>query len=224
MNAASYVIWYVGFVLELMVVVHAFRRGTARRLWPLCLYMASECVASISRYSILSRYGITSPEYMYCYYYSDAILTIFLFLVLLTLFGYVFQVRTWRGIPLKAAAISYAGVAFFSYAVVHQTQARFMTHFVVEFSQNLYFVAMLAVFAILAGVITKKMPPTAEVNLVWLLAIYFCVFWGIYVSGYLQPHYSLILQFAPPLGSLGLALGSLLIVMSDDAHLRFRRN
>ncbi len=68
----------------------AIRKKALRPYLFLNMYMAASLFVSISRYNILQNYGLTSPQYTYFYYYSDALLTICLYFALTSLFSRVF--------------------------------------------------------------------------------------------------------------------------------------
>jgi len=79
----EFFVWCTCFALEVAVVVCAIRAKVFRRFLPLNLYMAASAVSDVLRFRILAHYGFTSSEYVYFYYYSDALLTIALYLALL---------------------------------------------------------------------------------------------------------------------------------------------
>jgi len=51
------------------------------------------------------------------------------------------------------AVLLLCGTALFSYAVVYQSQAKLVTHFVVELSQNLYFVGLVLTYVLWGAVL-----------------------------------------------------------------------
>jgi len=61
-----------------------------RRYLFLNVNTGASLVISIARYNILSHYGFTSKEYLYFYFYSDALLTITLYFALVSLYSLVF--------------------------------------------------------------------------------------------------------------------------------------
>ena len=88
-GSLGYAIWLLATLLEVAVVVCAVRRHCFGRYLCLNLYMVSSLLVSIARYEVLSHFGLRSSQYLYCYYYSDAVLTIFLYLTLITLYLHV---------------------------------------------------------------------------------------------------------------------------------------
>jgi len=98
--------------------------------------MLSSLVVSVARYWTLLHYGLKSSEYKYCYFYSDAVLTILLYLALITLYLRVFDEMNVEKYVRLAAVVLLAGTALFSYAVVQQSSNRMLTGFFFELSQK----------------------------------------------------------------------------------------
>src|SRR5215510_14764132 len=142
----QYVVWLVGALLEAAVVVCAIKRNAFRRYIFLNVYMASEVIASAIRFEILQHYGFTSLTYAYFYYYSDALLTILLFLVLSSLFSEVFRELNAERYVQMGSVVLFAVTALFSFAVVEQASDKLLSRFVLEISQNLYFVGLVLTY------------------------------------------------------------------------------
>ena len=115
-GSLGYAIWFLATLLEVTVVVCAFRRHCFGRYLCLNLYMLFSLLVTIARYEALHHYGLKSTQYLYCYYYSDAVLTIFLYLALITLYLHVFDEMKVEKYVRLAAVILLAGTALFSYA------------------------------------------------------------------------------------------------------------
>ena len=195
----GYIIWIVGSLLEAGVVVCAIKKKALRPYLFLNMYMAAELFASVLRYNILHQYGLSSTQYMYFYYYSDALLTIFLYLALTSLFSRVFSEMNAEKHVRFGAVFLLCGTAGFSYAVVYQSQAKLLTHFVVELSQNLYFVGLVLTYVLWAAVLKLRETRTRLIQLVLSLGVYFSLFAANYALGNLYPSAGSVLQFLPPL-------------------------
>lgn len=184
----GYAIWILGALLEVAVVVSALARHTFRRYLCLNLYMLFSFVLSIGRYLVFDRYGVRSDEYRYFYYYSDAVLTIFLYLALITLYLQVFDEMKAEKFVRLAAVILLAGTALFSYGVVHQSPHRMPTRFAFELSQNLYFVGLVLTY-VLWGAILKLHETRAQlIQLVLSLGVYFSAFAATFAFRNMVPH------------------------------------
>ena len=201
-GSLGYVIWSLGVLLELSVVVCAIARHTFRRYLCLNLYMLFSMVVSVGRYQVLSHYGLTSSEYKYCYYYSDAVLTIFLYLALITLYLQVFDEMKMEKFVRLAATILLAGTAVFSYAVVEQSQQRMVTNFVFELSQNLYFVGLVLTYVLWGAILKLRETRTQLIQLVLSLGIYFSAFAATFALRNMLPGTHLGAHIVPVLGCL----------------------
>lgn len=160
---------------------------------------------NIGRFFIFQRYGFASTEYKYFYYYSDALWTIFLYMSVLALYQLVFK-EMGVSKQIRAASIALLGAtAVFSYLVVRQHQTQLTNHFVVELSQNLYFVGVVLTYLLWAAVIKLHETRTRLVQLVLALGIYFSASAGAYALRNMYPGLP-ITKFIPPLAGTFLPL------------------
>ena len=183
----QYVVWLVGALLEAGVLVCAIKRKAFRRYIFLNVYMASEVVASAIRFEILQHYGFTSLTYAYFYYYSDALLTILLFLVLSSLYSEVFRELNAERYVQMGSVVLFAGTALFSFAVVEQSSAKILSHFVYEISQNLYFVGLVLTYILWAAILKLRETRTRLIQLVLSLGVYFSLYAANYALRNLYP-------------------------------------
>jgi hypothetical protein len=181
------ILWLLCTLLEAAVVVCALKRGTFRRYLILNMYMIASILVSVGRYRILSHYGYTSSEYLYFYYYSDALLTIFLYFALTSLYAHVFSDMSANGLVQFGAIALLAGTALFSYGVVAQSDHKLITHFVLELSQNLYFVGLVLTYVLWAAIMKLRESRIQLVQLVLSLGIYFSLFAATYALTNLYP-------------------------------------
>lgn len=149
--------------------------------------MAASVLISIGRYRILAHYGYSSSEYLYFYYYSDALLTIFLYFALTSLYAHVFSDLSANRLVRLGAVLLLAGTALFSYGVVQQSNAKLLTHFVLELSQNLYFVGLVLTYVLWAAIMKLRESRTQLVQLVLSLGVYFSLFAATYALTNLYP-------------------------------------
>ncbi len=172
----EYVVWLMCTLLESAVVVCAYKKDALRRYILLNVYMAASVVFSIARYNIVHHYGFTSKEYLYFYYYSDSLLTIVLYFALMSLYSHIFSdLKAERYIRI-GTLILFSGTALFSYAVVQQSSSKLVTHFVVELSQNLYFVGLVLTYILWAAVMKMRETRTRLIQLVLSMGVYFSLF------------------------------------------------
>ncbi|MGC1618643.1 MAG: hypothetical protein WA765_09145 [Candidatus Acidiferrum sp.] len=170
----------------------ALKKRAFRRYLLLNLYMAFAVVSELARYRIVAEYGFSSMQYRYVYYYSDALLTIFLYLALCTLYSHVFSEMHAERYVKMGTLLLLAGTALFSYAVVQQSTAKLVTHFVVELQQNLYFVGLVLTYVLWGAILKLRETRTRLIQLVLSLGVYFSLFAANYAIRNLYPPLSSI--------------------------------
>jgi hypothetical protein len=211
----EYSIWIVGTLLEAGVVVCALVRHSFRRYLTLNLYMAASFVASVGRYVVLTRHGLTSDEYIYFYYYSDAILTICLYFALMGLYSIVFEELGAERYVRIFSMLLLAGTALFSYGVVRQSETRLLTQYVIEMSQNLYFVGLVLTYLLWGAVLKLRETRARVIQFVLSLGVYFSLYAANYALYNMWPNLAYIWTYLPAI------IGTLLPVAWNYAFLRF---
>jgi len=190
LGPSEYIFWLLGTLCEAGVVVCALKKGAFRRYLFLNLYMAASVVVSICRYEVMTHSGFTSQAYLYFYYYSDAVLTILLYFSLTSLYAHVFGELQASRLVRLGAILLLGGTAIFSYAVVQESSAKMITHFVVELSQNLYFVGLVLTYLLWAAITKMRETRAQLVQLVLSLGLYFSLFAANYALRNLYPSLS----------------------------------
>jgi hypothetical protein len=201
-GSIGYVIWFLGAGLEVSVVVCALAKGTFRRYLCLNLYMLFSFLLSVGRFYMLNEFGLRSIEYKYFYYYSDAVLTIFLYLALITLYLNVFDDMKVEKFVRLAAVLLLAGTALFSYEVVQQSQHKMLTGFVYELSQNLYFVGLVLTYVLWGAILKLRESRTQLIQLVLSLGVYFSAFAATFALENMFPNLQFFTYIVPVFGCL----------------------
>jgi len=214
------IIWYVGTLLELGFVVCSVRRKSFLRYFFLNLYFLVAITSSLIRHFSLAKFGLNSDQYMYAYFYTDALLTLGLYVALISLYSHVFgELRFSRYLRLTAVLLL-AGTALFSYAVVAQSSDRLTTNFAFELSQNLYFVGLVLTYVLWGAILKLRETRTRLVQFVLSLGLYFSGYAASYALGNLASKYSVVYFIAPALGCfLPLSWMITLWRHDDDDHL-----
>ena len=189
LGPTQFVIWFLGISLEATVVVCAVLRGSFRRYIFLNLYMAATLLVEIGRFQILKHFGYSAPEFTYFYFYSDALLTILLYFALISLYTVVFDEMKAEKYVRFGAVLLLAGTSLFTYAVVHQSSAKILTHFVFELCQNLYFVGLVLTFVLWGAVLKLRETRTRVIQFVLSLGVYFSAFAVTYALRNLFPNF-----------------------------------
>jgi hypothetical protein len=194
----EYIVWFSGALLEAIVVVCSLCRGAFRRYLALNLYMAASCTVSVARFHILNHYGFNSSQYFYFYYYSDALLTIGLFFTLISLYSRVLEeMKAERWVRLGSIFLL-TGTAWFSYQIVQQSTHRLLTHFVVELSQNLYFVGLVLTYLLWGAIMKLRETRARLIQIVLALGVYFSGFAANFALRNIWPGSHIIWGYLPP--------------------------
>ena len=195
-------IWYLGTALELAFVVCSIARNSFYRYLFLNLYFLLAVGSSVGRHLILGWFGLNSAQYRYTYFYTDALLTLALYLALISLYLHVFgELQFGKHVRLLAVLLL-LGTAVFSYAVVAQSTGRLSTRFAYELSQNLYFVGLVLTYLLWGAVIKLRETRTRLVKFIIDLGVYFSAYAAGYALLNLESKYSVVLIIGPALGCL----------------------
>src|SRR4029077_20379120 len=159
-------IWYIGTALELAFVVCSIARKSFFTYFFLNLYMLLTVLADVARWLVLRKFGFDSEQYMGCYYYTDALLTVLLYVSLISLYSRVFGELRFAKHMRLAAVVLLLGTAGFSYAVVAQSDNRLVTSFAYELSQNLYFVGIILTYLLWGAILKLRETRTRLVQMV----------------------------------------------------------
>lgn len=214
------IIWFLGTAFELAFVVCSLVRKSFLRYFALNFYLLLSTAVSIARYVFLSSYGFNSDQYMYFYYYSDALLTLALYVALISLYSHVLgELRAGEYVKWGAVFLL-LGTAGFSYAVVAQSTERLSTSFAYELSQNLYFVGLVLTYILWGAVLKLRETRTRLVQIILALGLYFSGYAASYALMNFSGKYSLIQYFSAALGCfLPLSWSLTMLRHSEEARL-----
>src|SRR3974377_1875918 len=195
-------IWYVGIVLEIAFVVCSIARRSFFRYIFLNAYFLLGLGARAGRYYFLLTYGQSSNEYRYAYFYTDALLTVALYVALISLYSRVFGELRLSNFVRFTAVFLLLGTALFSYAVVAQSEKRLSTTFAYELSQNLYFVGLVLTYILWGAVLKLRETRTRVVQFILALGLYFSGYAASYALVNLASKYSIVSIIGPAFGCL----------------------
>jgi len=187
LGLVDYALWIVDVLLYAGALVCAIRSRCLFRYFTLNLYLSAAMVLGAGRYLVFTRFGFASPQYYYFYYFSDALLTIFLYFVLMGLYSHVFHEMGVQRYLRVGAMLLLAATSWFSYQVVMSSSHRMLTRFVVELSQNLYFVGVVLTYLLWGAVMKLRETRTRLIQLVLALGVYFSAFAASYALRNLYP-------------------------------------
>jgi hypothetical protein len=222
----DYLLWCFGFFLEASVVVCALYRKDFLKYLSLCIYMVCAASVNLGQFICLEKYGFGSTQYLYCYYYTESILTIAMFCVVIQLYQYVFVEMSASRYIRSAGALLLLVTAIVSYAVVRENQNHLTSRFVVELGQNLHFSGVVLTYLLWGAVLKLRETRTRLIQLVLALGVYFSATAGVYalrnLFPVLQPS---LLRWVPPMVGvwLPLAWAYTLYYVPEDARLATAR-
>ena len=197
------VIWLVGTALELAFVVCSVARNSFFKYFFLNLYILAVLVSSIGRYFFLQTFGLDSDQYRYVYFYTDALLTLALYVALISLYTRVFGALGIGRYVRLTAVLLLLGTSLFSYAVVAQSEQRLATtDFACELSQNLYFVGLVLTYILWGAVLKLRESRARVVQFVLALGVYFSAYAASYALVNLASKYSVVQILAPVISCL----------------------
>jgi hypothetical protein len=195
-------IWYFGVLLEVAFVVCSIWRGSFFRYFFLNLYFLFALGSGVVRYFFLTKFGVSSGEYYFAYFYTDVLLTLALYVALTSLYTRIFSELQFGKYVRLTAVLLLLGTALFSYAVVAQSEQRLSTAFAYELSQNLYFVGLVLTYILWGSVIKLRETRTRLVQFILALGIYFSAYAASYALVNLASKYSVVHIMGPIVGCL----------------------
>src|SRR6201987_2036828 len=226
LGRVDYLVWSVGFLLEIYVLVCSFSRRDFVRYLSLNAYMGSAALVALGEDFTIQHYGFQSMNYRYYYYYSESLLTILLFGVIIQLYQQVFAEMEASRYIRRAAAFLLAATGCFSYLVIHANKDHLTSRFVVELGQNLYFVGVLLTYLLWGAILKLRETRTRLIQLVLALGVYFsataCTYALRNLFPVLQPA---VLRWVPPIMGvwLPIAWAYTFAKVSEDSRLATAR-
>jgi hypothetical protein len=187
LSPVDYALLFAGFAVHAFALVCLVKKRAFSKHFTLILYLCFSIAVGIGRCSILKTAGYDSNAYLYFYFYSDALTTICLYFVLMTLYAHVFSEMGVGKYVRGGAMLLLAGTAGISYHMVAMSSVRLVTHFVVELGQNLYFVGVLLTYLLWGAMVKMRENRTHLVQIVLSMGVYLSLFAGSYALGNLYP-------------------------------------
>ncbi|MBI1749053.1 MAG: hypothetical protein HY234_11840 [Acidobacteria bacterium] len=202
LSALDYALWAGSGLLCCYIVILAVVRGHFLRYFSLNLYVLGLIADTVGGFLIVRWYGFASLEYRFFYYFADVLLTILLYLVILGFFLHVFsEMQVARHLRV-AAGVLLGLTAGVSYWIVHDQTAYLTTRFVIELSQNLYFLGVLLTWLLWGAVLKLHAARTRIVHLVLSIGCYFSAYALTYALRNLLPGHAIWRMIPPILGFL----------------------
>lgn len=170
----DYVFVLLSLLAEAYVVVRLLSSKARFSYLALIVNMFAAVVITVAQDVVLFKFGVGSPLYAYVYYYTDTVLTITLFFVIMSFYYQVFQQMGVGKYVRWGTVFLLSATALVSYLIVRRMPVHHLTTpFVVEMSQNLYFVGVVLTYLLWGAVITLRETRTRLIQLILALGIFF---------------------------------------------------
>jgi hypothetical protein len=187
LGPVDYFLLFVDLFVQVGALVFLIKQKAFSKYFTLVLYLFASSAVGVIRYSIIAAAGFTSGLYLYFYFFSDALLTICLFFVLMTFYSHVFSEIGASRMVQVGAMLLLAGTAIISYYMVSTIGYRLATKFVMELSQNLYFVGVVLTYLLWGAMMKLRENRTRLMQLVLSMGVYFSAFAGSFALGNMYP-------------------------------------
>jgi hypothetical protein len=187
LGPVDYFLLFTELILELVAVVLLIKHKALFQYFTLVFSLSASIAVGLGRYSVLQTAGFTSNAYLYFYYFSDALLILSLYFVLMTLYAQVFSEMNAGKFVRGGAMLLLLGTIVISYHAVASSSDRLITNFVNELSQNLYFVGVVLTYLLWGAMMKLRETRTRLMQLVLSMGVYFSAFAGSYALGNLYP-------------------------------------
>jgi hypothetical protein len=204
LGPVDYCVWFLSFGLEIFVVVCSLARRDFLRYLALNLAMLGAAMANMGDYYFMLHYGLHSLVYRYFYYYSECVLIVLLYFSLFDLFQHVFAELGATKYIRATALLLLLGTAGVSFLMVRQIQAHLIGRFVIELSQNLYFVGLVLSYVLWGAMMKLRETRTRLIQLALSLGVFFSAYSATYALRNLFPGLEIAQRILPPLLSLWL--------------------
>jgi hypothetical protein len=188
MGPVDYLLLLADLLVEICCVVCLLKKRAFSQHFTIVLYLCASIAIGIGRYGVIAAMGFSTDAYKYFYYYSDALLTICLYFILMNLYAHVFSEMGISKFVRGGAMLLLAGTAGISYYMVATSTDKLVTHFVYELSQNLYFVGVLLTYLLWGAMMKLRENRTRLMQLVLAMGVYFSAFAGSYALGNVYPN------------------------------------
>lgn len=202
----DYALWLIGFAAEAFILVRGLARRDFFRYFTLHIYILALILKTVGEYFVFLSYGFDSKAYTYFYYYSDCTLTVFFYLVVMGLYDHVFSDMHASKYVRGGAWMLLGATAAFSYVAVFRHVDHLTSRFVVELSQNLYFVGVVLTWLLWASVLQLKESRLRIIQLVLSMGVFVSAQAATYALRLLFPQQVAVWHKISPLMGLFLVL------------------
>jgi len=221
-SLADLTLWLLTTLVEAFVVYLFLIQRLFRRFLLLNFYLLLSITVGIGRYFILSYFGLRSATYYHFYFYTDALLMVFLFVSICELAVRLGGCK----MPGKNIALWSAGAlmatASLSFCAALPSGSRTAAVLLFELSQNVLFACCLAIGLLWAWRMRNDPEDRLAARFISVLTVYFLLFLLAYGTRRLVPQNSGLNSLYPMIGAW-LPLGCAFALVSPEPSPRTKR-
>jgi hypothetical protein len=204
--AIGYGLWFLGVFAEAAALLSIFRARAASRYFTFVLYLSACVLVSAGRYFFYWGYGYRSIEYAYFYFLSDGLLSVLLYSCLMGLYSLVFEEMGVSRYLRVGALLLLGATALVTYGVVSSAgrNGSLLGPFVVELSQNLYFVGLVLTYMLWVALMKLRETRMRLIQLISALGLYFSAFAANYALHNFAPGHTRVWSYLPQIMAIAL--------------------
>ena len=177
LSSVDLALWLLTTLVDGFVVYLFVLQGLFRRFFFLSLYFFVSVAISIARCVILFHFGFLTAEYAYGYFFTDALLSVSLFLSVSELSFRISKIRMLRWkIVMWAGSILLTMACFGVESLTNNGVRRFL----VNSSQSVFFMCGFAVVLLWVWKLLKNPVDGIAARFVNVLGVYFLLFFLVY--------------------------------------------
>jgi hypothetical protein len=221
----DYALWLISFLAEIGVVVRAVLYRHFFRYFSLNLYLLALALSTLCRFWTFRTYGFSSLEYRYCYFYTDSLVTIVMYIAIIGLYLQVFKEMQASKYIRGLAVVILASAAGYSLLVVQRDAGNLTnSRFVFELGQNLYFIGFVMTYILWGALLKLRVTRLRLVLLVSAFGIFFALHAATYGLRNLVPASTLWTILPPLVGTwLPLSLAYTFVKVPEEARIATAR-
>ena len=212
-------LWLLTTLVEAFVVYLFLTQGLFRKFVFLNFYLLLSVTISISRYAVLSYFGLVSSEYAYFYYFTEPLLSLFLFLSLCELTVHFLGTETSRTRIMMWSTGGLFATGWFS-CIVSPSAHLVLARFAMELSQSILYACCLGIVLLWVWRLRNDPEDWIAARLVSVLSVYFLLFILDYGARQLAPHVSSFSNSLPLMIAPWLPVGCGFVLVSQEESQR----
>ena len=182
------VMWLLTTLVEAFVACVFVIERLSRKFLFLNLYFVLCVIVSVGRYVVISYRGLTSLEYAYFYYATDAVLTLGLFMSICELSAQVIGNKWKAKVKLWSACAIFAAGCFCFAALSSDLLEVTVRRAIFQLTEYVFFLCGFGIVWLWVLQLVSSQVDRITARLVSVLCIYFLLFFAAFAARELRPH------------------------------------